>query len=243
MQEASGTRYDATGNGRHALDSTVGSLSAPGQNTGHVQQKAADFERGSGHGLEIPDASWQHGDRSWSMGGWFYLESAEWIFMCKGGAYDYGNWVCWHGASNYGYFGVGTTGAEYWNSSFRAYDTVALSTSTWYFYLARWSASANTGYIYIYNTSGTLVATDSTIQMDMGANDSPFGITFGSTGDASYPYLPADSGPVSGADGRLEQWFLYDGLLSAAEITWLVNGGVGRTWRDFQDPRGMPTIF
>ena len=242
MQESSGTRYDVTGHGCHALDSDLGGFEAPPSNTGHVQSAAADFERSNTQGLYIPDNAAHHGDRDWCMGGWFYQESDNWILMSKGGDGLTSNWCCFIDSSQYASFGIGVNGDTGWNNDYRARDTTVLSLATWYFYFAFWDMSAERGYIKIYDTSGSLVASDDTTLMDMGANNGP-SIYFGTTADASKPLDCPVTGNVDFADGRLEQWWLYDGSLTADNISWLVNGGKGRIWDDFFDTAGMPIWY
>jgi len=253
MQELSGTRYDVSGNAHHALASGWGSWSTPGRAAGHVQGGAADFERsGSNHNLIIPDASWQSGDKDICAGGWVYFESRDWIIMAKGGngsevcnfvLFDNGNYIYFEvGDADNGYAGADGKG---YNNSYPAADTGwAPSTGTWYYIIWFHDASADTSYIWIYNTSGSLVASDSTgIYCTWQNNNSPYGISFGSGGNETYPSWPLSINSDK-PDGRLEQWFMYEGALSSAERTWLVNGGAGRTWTDLsRDNAGIPVQF
>ncbi|NIR63988.1 MAG: hypothetical protein GWN76_08500 [candidate division Zixibacteria bacterium] len=241
MQETSGTRYDATANGRDALGGFFSGWDAPNrQAAGHVSTNSCDFERSTVDGLYIPDGSWQSGDKDWCMGGWFRLETDECILMCQGGRGNTSCWCCYIDTDPHVCFGVGISGSSGWNNSYRARATsTTLSTATWYFYLARSDASANTGYVYVYNTSGTLLDSDSTSLMNFGSNDAG-AITFGHTNSSVYKYETPVYGNVQAMDARLEQWFLYDGWLTTNEVNWILNGGAGRTWADFFDSGGRP---
>jgi hypothetical protein len=68
------------------------------------------------------------------------------------------------------------------------------------------------------------------------------GIFFGTAGNSTYHSWPV-SVSSNKPDGRLEQWFMYNGMLTSAERTWLVNSGIGRTWSEFRNVAGAPLQF
>jgi len=246
MQEAGGgIRYDATGNGYNAIDPSWAGWGPPLRASGHVQQYSADFEESSLHNMYIPDASWQSGDSDKSFGGWFYLETFNGILMSKGGNdAEVCNYIIYNASSRI-YFMCGDDGSEPssdgkgYNSNYPMVDTSwSPSTGTWYYVICRHDASANTSYINIWNTAGSQIASDSTpLYATWSTNNSGYGIFFGSSGNQTYSTWPisVNSDPL---DGRLEQWFMYNGFLSTDNMTWLVNGGIGRTWAEIAGAAG-----
>jgi hypothetical protein len=232
MQENGGNRYDIARNntGIYAQGGLFSGYDAPVRGVGHVQAYAADFERSTVDGLYIADAAWQSGDKDWCVGMWVYLESRNWILMCQGGENMTSCWCLSVTSSNYAQFGVGVSGASTgWNDSFRAYASGSALGAAWYYIIARSDASANTCYVYVWNTSGTLLDSDSTGSMNFGSNNGP-AITFGHTGSSTYKLDAPVVGNHLAADGRIEQAFLYDGMLSTQDMTDLRNGGAGVTW-------------
>lgn len=208
LEEASGTRADATGRGNNLTDNNT-VLSATG-----IFGNAADFELDNSESLSIADnTDLSTGDVTFTIPAWVNMESLPAAAMIASKANDAG----------------AISAKEYWlyfdSSRFRfrifgsaantaVADTFgAPSTATWYHVVGWHDADADTINIQINNGDVDSVATSTT------PNDAGTAFAIGATAAAEFPF-----------DGLIDEVGFWKRLLTAQEKTRLYNAGVGRSW-------------
>lgn len=215
--EGSGPLVDATGNG-HDLADTSGSIpNGPGK-----IQTARDLELADTEYFLAADAPWNSLTGPFSMQAWVKLESIPAISTIAAKWLPAGSQRSWrfhHGqATNTFVFQISQDGsisgsnfASVAASNFR--DTVEPpAIGTFYHIVIRWDGES----IYI----SCNAVTNSTGHTE-GILNSTADITIGGQG-----------GGIDNWDGLIDEVGLWDYALTDAEVEWLYNDGMGRSWDD-----------
>lgn len=208
LEEASGSRADASGNGFTLTDNNTVT-----QNTG-IQGNCAQFTAANTEWLSRADnASFSTGDIDFTIAAWVYLDSvgAERCIASKYSNTASGEWLFRVDSSNrLSLFVVNQSTA----ANAQVNTTATLSVSTWYFCVG-WHDSVN-NLIKCTLNDGTVASNTwaNTIQ------DSTEDFRIGTTG--------AGAGRLM--NGRVDEVAFWKRLLTAGEITDLYNAGAGRNW-------------
>jgi len=217
MQESSGNIVDVIGG-----DEGVETSATIGQGTGHVGANARDFERDDTGWFVIPDAAelrWYQSDLT--LGYWFRAESFP-----TSGPYGYqvikGDTSAGFGAFVRLEYGTGyKMRASIQLRLVKFTNTASISSAAWFFVMLSMDYDVGNT-IEVYNASGTLVWNGTNTDTDDSDNNS---------GDLNIGGDPAGPGCY---DGLMEQFFVYDGVFTTDEKTFMVNGGAGVQWSDIK---------
>ncbi len=207
LEEASGSRADATGRGNTLLETGT-----PGNAAGTVGN-AANLD-GSNYLSLATNADISPGDTDFTWACWLRSDVS-----LAGGNFDvFGKWAG-SGQLEYDLFAavgvlnflVSTTGSDFPGI---ASTFGVLAATTWYFVVAWHDSVGNT--------------------LNICVNDGAVDSVAHSAGvfQGSADLLLAKSNFVSSFDGRLDEVLLYHRVLTAAEITWYYNAGAGRSYAE-----------
>lgn len=216
LEEASGTRADATGRG-NSLTATNSPANVSGKVGNAVQMNGGTFTALS----RADNADLSGGDTDFTVGGWMYLDSLtnmvlaskyntsgnqrEYLLFYNQSDHATNNRFSWIVSSN----GSAITTLD-------ANNFGAASASTWYFVVA-WHDSVN-------NQIGISVnnGTPNTSAYSSGVFD----------GTASFEIgrLLFGTTSIYGATARIDQVFFVRKVLTSTEITQMYNGGSGLSW-------------
>lgn len=221
LQEASGARADAVGAETLTDNNTV--TQNPGPSA--VIPASAQFTRALSEYLShVDDAILSSGDIDFTWAGWVYLDSkpaaTQLSLMMKwgvnGGGDDREYGIVWDSTGVYTADGFAfIASADGIGENWIVASTFGAPTiGTWHFIVAYHDAANN------------LIG----ISVDAGAFDT-FAFAGGSrNGVADLMFGRNDKANGLYHDGRLAAWGYWKRLLTAAEITWLYNGGKGRLY-------------
>lgn len=210
LEEASGTRVDATGRGN---DLTPNGSSLPGNTTGKVAN-AIQLSQVNVQYLSIADnTDLSTGDIDFTLACWCYIDNLSTrVMMAK-----------WNDDVNQREYFLATVSSRfnlYVSSNGSAQTNIAANTlgvpatATWYFVVAWHDSVANTLNICVNNG-----AVDST-SYSSGVFDSTAGFKIGANRASA----------VNLWDGRIDEAAMWKRVLTGAEITDLYNAGSGRDY-------------
>ena len=212
--------------GAPSYDHTLTDNATVGQTTGKVGN-AALFEQDNSEYLSHIDTDTLTPDGNFTIAAWVYLDSKPTAGYPDGymhvvtkagaaGSYEYS--LSYSAANNQHFtFVVYNDGMNYWVNE----STVAVSTGTWYYLVARADFSADTTWLTVNGTTTTLSGINGGESVyQSGAAD--FRIGHGFAGNS--PTL------VPGYwDGRIDEVGMWDRKLSDTEVTSLYNSGNGKS--------------
>lgn len=209
LEEASGTRYDSHGN--HALTDNNTVTQATGIRGSAGQFTAANSEYLS----ELDTTGLSLGTSDFTIAAWCYIDStgANRFIVAKndGIAAATSEFLLYYdNAATRFKFTVYHSGAS---TTATADSLGAPSTATWYFIVA---AHKNTGDVLSIEANGG--AAD-TVAFTAAPNDTATAFTIGAAANAGSPF-----------NGRIDEVAVWRRVLTAKEIAYLYNGGVGRTY-------------
>lgn len=216
LDETSGTRADAHGSNTLSDNNTVGYDS--GQ-----QGNAASFVASNSEYLSRTDnASLSIGDRAYTWGTWFYVNSSANVTMYMYTKFDTNNEytavITGSGASRSIYVIASSDGINWTNTS-----AFSISADAWHYFMAWYDPDNDKLYLSIDNAT-------------------PVSVTLsGGIYDGASLFMSNNPGSF---DGRMDEMFVYTKLLSADEREWLYNSGAGRRYCEVADncPTPTPTI-
>jgi len=225
LQEASGDRLDASGNG-NTLDEIGNGVS---RGSGHVGIYAADWDDNQGW-LEAADAAWNtFGNESKTYFGWVnfrwmpVLQTFKATIIGKHNEpndHEYALWL----QQNRIYVAIARGGHVWEDTTYAGYGI--MPEDTWFFFIYYYDADTNLLGQKWYDTSGDLYTQSSK------ANSTGFGTSADSLSFRLGRNEPGGSGNSNPYNGLMEQVGLYDGIFTADELLWMVNEGNGQTWKD-----------
>lgn len=205
MDEVSGTRVDSGGSGLDMTDNnTVGS------NTGIITNAAAFVAANSEFLSHVDDPLFSPGNTDFTFAFWIYptfTGTAKNMFG-KIAASNREYYVRHTGGDNGVEFAVSGNGTSDSTVSIGSQFAVA---NVWYFIVARHDAAANTISLSVNN--GTVTSAAHTTGVFDGTADFSIGRNIAS------PYW----------EGRIDEFGFWNRVLTADEVTYLYNAGVGRT--------------
>jgi len=216
LNEGSGDAVDAHGSSDLTDRNTVAST------TGKVGN-ARDFEASNTEYFDHADsATLSSGDIDFTVCGWVFAESLGGFPVAinkgwGGGAIGDNEFVIYYSGTRWT-FGVANAATS---EGIPADNAGAASTSQWYFICA-WHDSANDK-IAISVNSGTA----NEEAYSAGVNDGTLSFELGASSRQSLYW-----------DGLLDEWGYWKRLLTPSEITWLYNGGSGRSYTDLVNEAG-----
>lgn len=210
LEEESGNRVDATGNG-HTLTDNGTVTSNPGK-----VGTAAQFTLGEQERLTRTDANFpSFGDIDFTIAGWAFLDTvgATQPLVSKFASSPQREWMLYY-LSGTNRFQWRVTGDGSTQTTLNANSLGAPVVSTWYFIVCWHDAAADTISIQVNN--GTADSTAHTAGV------------FNSTAD----FMLGAHGAFEYFQGRLDQWGVWKRVLTAAERTYLYNSGAGRSYAE-----------
>jgi hypothetical protein len=219
LGEASGTRADSHGTNHLTDNNTVGQVG-----------DAADFESGNSEYLDHADnADLSTGDIDFALAAWVNLEddTAFRTIIDREGAGPVGEYnLAYHSA------GDGSFRFTVYNSNASLDDSVVAAiiplTATWYFIVAWHDTTLDKIFISV-NAQGTPDEAPRTVTISNTA--APFSL-------GAYQYGGTPGGFFDGLMKRVGFW---KRVLTAEEITWLYNGGAGRSYAEVLAGMGSNT--
>lgn len=221
FNEASGIRYDAIGS-NHLNDNNtvtqVAGIAAGDATTTITQGKAQQFTSANSecYSLNSGDASsLSPGDADFTIAGWFYLDATGVAYKTMMSKFETtGNQreyfcACQSSTPNFRYSEDGTTiNILNWSTT--------VSAGQWYFWVSYHDSVNNEVGLII--DDGTPVTASFSAGIHQGTSDFYIGAS------------SAGGGPTNFMNGRCDSWAFWDRTLTAAEITYLYNRGLGRSY-------------
>lgn len=215
LEEASGTAADAHGsNPLSDATSTTGTTGKVGNGRTFVQASSQQLTHADNSDLSTG------ADQAFSWAFWIKLASnpgtSQWSILAKiqnGGAFPIDYQVRYDFDNSRVRFGLTGSGGDVTLNG-----TVALSTdgSTWAFVVVKHDPVADKLYVSVNDQ-----ATPDELAHSLGTTDTTGQLAFGS-----------DAVGTGFIDGMLDEVGFWKKALTAAEITWLYNGGSGRSYAD-----------
>jgi hypothetical protein len=210
LEEASGTRADATGRGNNLTDNNTVTQAA-----GKIGN-AASFASASSEYLSCADnADLSTGDVDFTIAGWFYLttKTAAMDLLAKWGASGNFEYILFYDLGTDRFvFTVSNNGTAAATVSASTFGSPAVG--TWYFVVVYHDATGNLLGISVNNGAFN------TLAHTTGVFNSTAGFRLGAR----------DSGSAAYFNGRADAVGFWKRLLSSAEITELYNAGAGREY-------------
>ena len=221
LQEASGSRYDKIGTYEMTDNNTVT------QAAGHVETYAAQFVRANDEFLSIADAAWNtFGNESICMWAWnrpASFDNPNTVFSKYNDSNDR-EYAGYYQSNDRPTVGI-ARGGHVWETEVQSAAGVH-PVDTWYLLYYEYDAVADLLKVQSYDTAGALVAGNT------GANATGFGTSVDAVTLQIGANEPGGAGSANYFGGRIEQFACYQGLLTADELLWVINGGAGRSYAD-----------
>lgn len=244
LEEASGNYKDFVDPSRAFTRESVAQVA------GLSSEYGGDFEQGTPSKCYIADAAWNtFGDESITIGAWIKPETflAEWdsggwnyelsAIISKAISLNDHEYFLGFDASKRPVFHMSDGVSHGWDdSAIGALNSITNGNKA--LILGGYDADANEVFVKVYNAAGALVTSDTTAA-------SP---GFGTSADSVPLWIGGQQETAAAGDGThhwdgvIDEPFIYRGIFSADEESWIVNGGDGRQYSDLI-VGGIPIFF